>query len=433
MAVVVSVMAAGCGRMSNWWQRRSAPIIAPFEQVAMDESPADEQSSPLPEEDQATPAAPVVGNQPPAEPERVVDTQPVVEPEPVIENEPIVEAQAPTRQPISLDNARIIDSYGFQVNNTYITVEELLRSSANALAELPATLSEDAFKRQAMAIIQREVRNQIRIAMVYDEAQTRLSEGQKKYIDDEIEKTLRAMIEGGGGSRSRLERIQAERGTTLEHVLRDQRRRMMVDLYLHMKFHPLVHVNRSMLLDYYRRNLQSEFSKPMRVSMQIIAAPFSAFGGQTAYANSQAARIDAREHIENAKARLDAGESFDEVAKQFSKGPQASNGGVWPIMEAGSFKEAKLEDVAFAMNAGQVSDIISTDSGFYIVKAREVDAGGVVSFEDAQAQVEESLTAEIYKKLDADFIAEKSRTTLINFSKDLEDLALRKAIERYRK
>ncbi|NLW85403.1 MAG: peptidyl-prolyl cis-trans isomerase [Planctomycetes bacterium] len=401
------LLAAGCGNR-HWFSRKQPPIIQPIEQAAPLDEPRDEAL--VVAADERAAGAPTTK---PAEPK----VRTIAEP-----------ADVDPR------NAKVIGAYGFQVNNTYITIEELLSSAANALAELPPHLSEDAFRRQALWIIQQEIQNQIRIALIYDEAQARLADGQKKYIDDEIQKTLQAMVAEAGGSKSRLEQIQIERGTTLDDVLREQRRRMTVDLYMHIKFKPLVQVSRSMLLDYYNRNAAAEYSTPARVSMQLISVPISALAPARASEDQRlAARSEARGLIDQAKAALDSGESFGAVAKRFSKGPRAGDEGVWPMMEAGNFKEEAVEKAAFSLQEGQVSGIIETPDGFYIVKALKVEPAKVASFEQAQAQVEKALTKELYAKLDAEYISKKSKTTTISFSKMLEELALQKAIQKHRK
>jgi len=82
-----------------------------------------------------------------------------------------------------------------------------------------------------------------------------------------------------------------------------------------------------------------------------------------------------REAIDAAAADIKDGKDFGEIAAAKSKDAKAAEQGVWPLMPAGSFGEAKVEKAAFAMKEGQVSGVIETDAGFYIVKAYKVQGG----------------------------------------------------------
>lgn len=332
-----------------------------------------------------------------------------------------------------MPRAQVVATYGLQVNDRYITIEEILRSAAGDFAEMPKNLEEEAFRRQARRIIQEEIRSQVRNALVFREAEARMADEQKKIIDSEMDKTLSAMVTEAGGSRKKLEAVQIQRGTTLEEVLREQRRKLTVALYLQSKFYPAIVINRDMMLAYYRKNKATRFTAVKKVQMQVIAAPLSAFGATARSLDAQiaSAKADARKQIEAAQQALAAGEDFGEVAKKLSKAPNADTGGLYSLMEAGSFKEAKVEAAAFALDQGQVSDIIETDTGFYIVKAKVVQPGGDISFEKAQEEIEKALHREQYDKLQEEYMMTKAEAASITTSDRLEENALEKAVERY--
>ena len=77
---------------------------------------------------------------------------------------------------------------------------------------------------------------------------------------------------------------------------------------------------------------------------------------------------------EKAKTLLDRvknrGEDFAELAKRYSDGSTAQRGGELGVFERGQLSK-ELEDVAFAMNRGDVSEIIRTKTGFLILKCEQ--------------------------------------------------------------
>jgi hypothetical protein len=166
---------------------------------------------------------------------------------------------------------------------------------------------------------------------------------------------------------------------------------------------------------------------------RIVAAPLGAFlvGADPTDPQRQQARADARSLIDEADKALRGGQDFTEVVKKHSKGANAASGGIWPPMAEGSFKETKVEAAAFALREGQFSDIIETDTGFYIVKALKVTPGTVVSFEDAQEEIERLLSAEQHDKLQEQYLMSKAEGATISPSRNLEQLAADKAVDRY--
>jgi len=97
-----------------------------------------------------------------------------------------------------------------------------------------------------------------------------------------------------------------------------------------------------------------------------------------------------RKKVQEVLTRLRAGASFEDLAKRFSDGPTASQGG-----GIGSFKQgsmaAPIEEVAFQLEEGAVSGIIETEYGFQIIQ--------VVSRTPVQERPLEEVRSEISMQL----------------------------------
>lgn len=71
------------------------------------------------------------------------------------------------------------------------------------------------------------------------------------------------------------------------------------------------------------------------------------------------------------KAKLDAGEDFGELAKQYSKDPgSASNGGDLGYFDKGAMV-AEFDKVAFNQGIGEISDPVQSSLGFHIIKVED--------------------------------------------------------------
>jgi len=169
--------------------------------------------------------------------------------------------------------------------------------------------------------------------------------------------------------------------------------------------------------------------------MQIIAVPFDSFlprdSVERTPADRRAAREAAREVIDQAAKEVTSGKDFGKVARKYSRGVRAPRGGVWPMMEAGSFRESEVERNAFRLKAEQVCGIIETKTGYYIVKALKVEPGREIDFEQAQPEIERILREQQYQKLSEEYFKKLISGATIEPAEKFMELAIERAVERH--
>lgn len=85
-------------------------------------------------------------------------------------------------------------------------------------------------------------------------------------------------------------------------------------------------------------------------------------------------------------AQIRRGASFEDLAKANSNGPSAAQGGDLGYFKRGALAK-QLEDMTFAMKAGDVSDVTRTKQGFVILKVTEHNPGGIPTFKEIEPRV----------------------------------------------
>ena len=90
--------------------------------------------------------------------------------------------------------------------------------------------------------------------------------------------------------------------------------------------------------------------------------------------------------ITEVEAKLKAGESFEDLAKEHSTCPSSAKGGDLDFFGKGSMDPA-FEKVAFELEVGQTSGIVETSFGYHIIKVTDKNEAGTKSLKEVQPQI----------------------------------------------
>ena len=136
------------------------------------------------------------------------------------------------------------------------------------------------------------------------------------------------------------------------------------------------------------------FQRPEQVKAShiLIAVPEGA---------SEEKKAEALAAIQALKARIDNGENFATLAMENSDGPSKTKGG-----DLGFFGReqmvAPFSEAAFALEPGQVSDVVQTRFGYHLIRLTEKRAAQTMAFNDVKEAIATRLRQEQEgKKIDA--------------------------------
>jgi peptidyl-prolyl cis-trans isomerase SurA len=97
----------------------------------------------------------------------------------------------------------------------------------------------------------------------------------------------------------------------------------------------------------------------------------------------------AKAKAEDIEAKLHAGGDFTQLARTFSDGSTAAQGGDLGQFKRGSLAKV-LEDKTFVLKSGQFTEPIRTKQGYVILKVAQHIPGGVPEFKDVEQDVEQA-------------------------------------------
>ena len=190
-----------------------------------------------------------------------------------------------------------------------------------------------------------------------------------------------------------LEKAAQEQGVSFEDFKANIRNQIITQLVMRQEVGSHISMTPGEVQRYFEAHKQS-YSQPESVQLSEILIST----GKPAASATQPGATDVpdAQKVAEAKAKADeienklrAGGDFAELAKGFSDGPTASDGG-----NLGTYKRGELakvfDDAVFPLKTGDVTQPIRTKQGFIIFKVVRHVQGGIPQFKDVEQDVEQN-------------------------------------------
>lgn len=133
----------------------------------------------------------------------------------------------------------------------------------------------------------------------------------------------------------------------------------------------------------------AKFEQPELVhARHILLLTIDPTTGQPLSTNTIAAK---RRQIEEIRKRILAGEDFATLARQYCEDGTRENGGELPIFSRGKMVP-EFEAAAFALGTNEVSDVVTTQFGFHLIKVLDKTPAKKIDFATAEPEIRQYLT-----------------------------------------
>ncbi len=318
------------------------------------------------------------------------------------------EPQPATRPGLEL--APVVSPVMF-VNGDTIGVPDILEPIWEPLERQSRALTPEDYREYLLRETTRQIEYEISTVLLYQEAKNAFPEAAMKHFDKEADQRIKDIINARfGGVHARYEQYLKGMNTSVEAMRERAKRREMVIQYLRERIRPRqAQPSRRELMTYYEAH-KEQFTTPAKAELFLIEIPLEAeLGKQLSRAAAEeiaGARKAAREKLERAREELASGVSFAAVAKQYSKGLHADEGGALGEISPGALTRrwAKAAEVLFTLEPDAVSDIVETEESFFIVKCGRKTPEQTLSFEDAQARMIDLILEAQFEQLRDEYI-----------------------------
>jgi peptidyl-prolyl cis-trans isomerase D len=198
---------------------------------------------------------------------------------------------------------------------------------------------------------------------------------------------------------------------------RNQEERSVKAMTIRSQDVPLPEVTEAEARVYYDRNIERyEQGERVRASHIIFMT--------MAKTEDEIKQIEARAN--EVLAKVKAGGDFAELAKQYSEDPGTKdNGGDLGWIQRDGQMVPSFEQATFALQPGEISDLIETEYGLHIIKVHERDRAQIRMFDEVQDQIRTEIAQQrqeeqrLQKMDEAVAVARKFGTDLESAGKEL--------------
>jgi peptidyl-prolyl cis-trans isomerase SurA len=292
-------------------------------------------------------------------------------------------APAPVKKPaVSADSGKVVEEIVARVNNEVITRSELQHSIATADEDAKSDCENRCTPEQLNQLTEDRRKNALR-DLIDQSLLVQRAKDMGISVEPEVIKQLdQIRIENKLTSMEALEEAVTKQGLNWEDFKNNIRNGMLTKKVIGSEVGSHINITKEEIQKYYDEH-KSEFVRPEQVVLRSIEVNTTG--------KDEAEVAELKKKAETALKRIQDGEDFGEIAKRYSDGATAKQGGYLGQYKRGELSK-ELEDSVFAMKKNGLTGVMETKQGFLIIQVLEhYDEG-----EQSLAKVENEINSKLY-------------------------------------
>lgn len=274
-------------------------------------------------------------------------------------------------------NKNDINSIKAIVDDEIITQEEVIKRSSPAIREAQGKYQGKEFENKIGEIFKNTLDELIDRKVLIKEANKIFGTDEAKMKD--LEKDLDSFVKGAVknvGSLSKYYEISESQGINPIEKKKELREDIMIDRIVKENVYNKIIIQPKLLRCYYNENID-EFRQKKEVKLRHIMIKFSTHN------NNKEETFSITHQIMK---RLEKGEDFSNLAKQYSEAVHAEDGGLWSFEEVNELRK-DLRDVVYSLKDNECSKIIESPVGYHIFKIELIKPAKTQEFEEVQDEI----------------------------------------------
>ena len=281
-------------------------------------------------------------------------------------------------------NAKTVEEIIARVNNEIITRSELDKARASAEDDAKQECQGKCTPEQLKTDIEDRQKNTLR-DLIDQSLLVQRGKDMSINVEPEVIKKLdQIRTQNKIDSMEDLEKAVSSQGTNWEDFKNNIRTGLLTQRVISSEVGSHITVGKEEVEKFYNEH-KAQFVRPEQVALREIEV--------SAQGKTEAELPDLKKKAETALKRVQDGEDFGEIAKRFSDGSTAKQGGFLGVYKRGELSK-ELEDVVFKMKKNGLTDIMDTKQGYLILQVLERYEEGQQPLNKVENEINEHLYSE---------------------------------------
>jgi peptidyl-prolyl cis-trans isomerase SurA len=218
--------------------------------------------------------------------------------------------------------------------------------------------------------------------------------------DEDIERYMKEVQARSGADEAGFNKALAERGMTQESYRAKVKSEIERAQLVNKEIRQRVNVSSAEIKRYYDAHL-SDYATSDKIKVRAIFLRIGNPDDADAVARTRAKAEELRDSVRK-------GKSFEDLAKEHSEGPGAAQGGELGTFSRGEM-EGRLEEVAFGLKEGEVSDPIQSGDAIALLYVEERIGGSHRPLDEVSPEIREALYNEALQQRFQDWLSRELR------------------------
>jgi len=281
-------------------------------------------------------------------------------------------------------NSRTVEEIIARVNNEIITRSELDKARSTAQEDAEQECKGKCTPEELKIQVEDRQKNALR-DLIDQSLLVQRGKDMGISVETEVIKRLdQIRIQNSLSSMEDLEKAVSTQGINWEDFKDNIRKGLLTQRVISQEVGSHINVGKEEISKYYEDH-KKEYVRPEQVALREIVV--------STEGKKDSELPDLKKKAETALKRVKDGEEFGEIAKRFSDGSTAKQGGFLGVYKRGELSK-ELEDTVFSMKKNALTDVMDTKQGYLVLQVLEhYDEG-----EQSLSKVEGEITDKIYSE-----------------------------------
>ncbi|MDX2226383.1 MAG: peptidylprolyl isomerase [Verrucomicrobiae bacterium] len=212
----------------------------------------------------------------------------------------------------------------------------------------------------------------------------------ERIVDQRMEEIIKTQFDG---NRSAFIKTMEAQKMTLQEYRRDLKDNVIVQYMRQRNVNSEIVISPFKIETYYQKNMD-KFYREDQIRLRMIFFRKGIF--KEKYVDDAGKEYEMDPQLKLAREvlkKLNTGSDFSNLARAYSEEPKRESGGDWGWIDNETLRD-ELAAVAFKLRPGQVSPIVVTDEGYYIMQCYDYRKGELLPLKSVRDRIEGELVQE---------------------------------------